>query len=127
MWHSKKRIEEKLSIGNLFPHLKQKAKRGITLAFGIGEALIVAIYGTLQSIGLGAIAYSAAYVIATAINVAIAAIASIAVSLVAGALQKTPSSGSISNNGRVFNTRAQSEPVRVVYGEARTGGNKVLR
>jgi hypothetical protein len=46
-----------------------------------------------------------------------------ALSFVSGALSSKPSTSSVVNNGRVFNTRVVSQPVSVIYGQGQIGGN----
>jgi hypothetical protein len=112
----REKIEDRLSIGGLFPELKSRAKKGMKVCFGIGELIVSAILGGIWGITAGIIGTVAGVIIDVALAVGLSA----AVSAIMG---KKPSGGTVTNNGRVFNTRVTSQPVTVLYGNTKVGGN----
>jgi hypothetical protein len=112
----------------LFPELKKKPKKGMKLNFGIDWAVMLTVASVLGNIGVsGGTAMAIGSFVGTLAVYVLTAAVSLGLSMgISAAMAKKPSSGSISNNGRVFNTRVVSEPIRIIYGEARVGGNSIF-
>lgn len=128
MWPFKrKKVQDSLSIEGLFPTLRLRARKAITLGFGIGEAIIGAITGFLAPLTSTFAGYAAlSWAVAAVVKGAIAIGVSVGLSALSQALAKKPSTGSIQNNGRVFNTKSVTAAIKVCYGQVKIGGNWVF-
>lgn len=122
MWvFRKKHPKDALSVEKLFP---PKRTGPIALAFGIGEAIISAIV-SLATFGTTGVTFGGLTGAIIAIGGAIVdAALSIGVSFgISAAFGQSKTDQSISNNGRIFNTKSVAEPLRLIFGIAREGGN----
>jgi len=129
MWvfFKKKHPKDALSAEKLLPVKKPRKNK---LGFGIGEAIVGALLGAMEAVlgtaftvgFVSAVGFGALY---TAVDILLY-VALMAIStLITGLTSPKGSDQSIMRGSRTFNTRSPSEPLRLVVGTVKVGGNWV--